>query len=316
MRALTLTTLAAAISTWSPEPASACSPPQCRRGAFVPGDATTIPANAPGLLWRPSFGETGWATPTDVRMTRTSDPGTALPFAALATPDGDYVLIPDAPLVTGDSYMLADTTTCAGEPNARVTFSVGPAAPRPTSLGIVVTDERATRGDLEIATAVGSCSTTVDAATLDVELTLSAEAQPWAALLLFETRVDDQRWIVSSAIGQSIPPGSTWMGRGRDRLFRACTPNEDATQDGLSSGAHDVEMRAALPGLTPIASATVPVELGCDPEDTEGGDVDVDVDSPNAGCASSGKGSLLGGLLVLGVIARRRRTRELSPARW
>jgi hypothetical protein len=292
-------------------PAEACSPPPCWPGAFVPGDASTIPANAPGLYWRPGRSGGGAASTTSsVRLTTVSAPSTALPFTATALPSGDYVIVPSAPLVEGTAYVLEDQSTCGGSAGSpRVTFTAGPAAPLPTSLGTVSTIGHGTRLGLEVATASGSCSTMIDAVTFSIELSPSAEAIPWSSLLLYETLVDDQPWAIQESINISSAPGESWKGRARDLLFRTCTPSPDASYPGMSPGTHDVAFRASLPGGQPISTPPSPVELMCDDVMPPGDEISPEDDSSN-GCASSTPAAsswILIGLVVL--FGRRCKTR-------
>src|SRR5687768_9105345 len=174
-------------------PADACSAPVCWPGAFVPGDGATIPANAPGLYWRPMAGQ-DQPDPSQVRLTRASDPLTPLDFASTQLPNGDYVLAPAAPLIEGEQYVLEDRSTCSGTAGPRVTFTAGAQAPLPASLGTLQLIGHGTPLELDVSTASGSCSTTVDAMTLSIELVRSADAEPWKDLFLYETLVDDQPW--------------------------------------------------------------------------------------------------------------------------
>ena len=287
-------------------PADACSAPLCWPGGFVPGDGTTIPQNAPGLYWRPVRNlSTGTAPdPASVTLTTLADPSTALPFTATALPGGDYVIVPDQPLVEGTTYVLEDLATCGGAPGPRVTFTAGPSAPLPTSLGTVSTDPHGLRGELEVATASGSCSTTIDAVSMSISLLPSTDAAPWMSLLLFETVVDDQPWKIQSSINFPPPPGGSWRGRGRDLVFRTCTPNLDASYPGMAPGGHPVAFRASLPNMQPISTPDLNVELMCDsitdPDPTDPSD-------DSGGCTSTTPTSSSLLLVAFAVLLRRRR---------
>ncbi len=283
-------------------PADACSRSVCWGGAFVPGDASTIPSNAPGLYWRPGSGESGAPSPASVRLTTVGAPGSALPFTATSLPGGDYVLVPAAPLVEGTSYVLEDLSICNGTARPRVTFTAGPSAPLPTSLGTVSTDPHGYRAEIDVATSVGSCSTTIDATLFGIALEPSAEAAPWMALLMFETVVDDQRWVAQESINVATSPGASWKGRGRDLLYRICTPNPDASYQGMSLGGHQVAFRASLPTAQPISAAPLGIELMCDLAP----DTDPDDDSA-VGCASSKPSSSSLILVAFAALLRRRR---------
>jgi uncharacterized protein (TIGR03382 family) len=288
----------------SSRPADACSPPMCWPGAFLPGDATTIPSNAPGLYWRPSRAGIAPSTLSTVRLTTTMAPTTALSFTATPLAGGDYVIVPDAPLVEGTSYVLEDLATCGGTAGPRVTFTAGPSAPLPASLGTMWTDPHGTRLDLEIATSAGSCSMTVDAETFGIGVTPSTDATPWMALLLFETVVDGQPWQIQESINYEPGPGESWKGRGRDLLFRICTPDTAASYTGMSSGGHAVAFRASLPGGQPLATPALGVELMCDPDPDP---KPVPLPEDDGGCSSTTPTSWAVILFAFAALRRRRR---------
>lgn len=235
-----------------------------------------------------------------MRLTTSAAPSTVLVFTATAQLNGDYVIVPDAPLVEGTSYVLEDLATCNGVAGPRVTFTAGPSAPLPTSLGTVTSDPHSRRAELDVATAAGSCSTTVDAEQFGIELAPNSGAAPWMALFLFETVVDTRPWAIQARINVATPPGASWQGRGRDLLFRVCTPNPDASYVGLAPAGHAVAFQASLPGALanpPLSTPAFDVELMCDsaPDPADG----------SAGCAAAQPSSA--GLLLLALFLVRRR---------
>src|SRR5262245_46524826 len=94
-------------------PAAACEPPPCWPGAFLPGEGATIPANTPGFEWHPMFALDPMPVddPANLAIYHEGevDP---IPFTMTALPDGDILLVPDAPLVENTSYYLTDTNHC------------------------------------------------------------------------------------------------------------------------------------------------------------------------------------------------------------
>jgi MYXO-CTERM domain-containing protein len=292
------------VAAATPRPADACSAPPCRLSSFVPADGTTIPANAPGLYWRPAASD---ASPANVRLTTVADPTTALPFTATKLPSGDYVIVPDAPLAAGTAYVLEDLMPCTFIPNnppVRNTFTAGPSAPLPQSLGGVSLIGHGIQGDLEVGTSDGSCSKTVDAVSISVQLEPSADAQPWLSLLLFQTLVDDAVWSAQRQINVPIAPGESWKGRGIDLLYRVCEEDTGNINRGLSVGGHRVQFRGALPGVaTELYSSDTSVELMCDSTDP---DPDDPLGNDGGGCSSSGAPSLLLALLALALLLARR----------
>lgn len=308
MRRLLLLSLPVILAI-SARPADACSAPQCWPGAFVPGDNATIPENAPGFYWRPSIASGQPADPSTVQLRDVADPGTSLGFTATQLPNGDYLLTPDAPLVAGARYALEDRSICNGT-TTHATFTAGPAAPLPTSLGSMGIIGHGNRLPIQVATASGSCSTEVDAEVLGIELVTSADATPWKDLLLYETIVDDQPWSNQASINAPVTPGQSWKGRGADTLYRICKPNADALQPGLAIGGHYVRFRATLPGAaTSLATSPTLIELMCDADPDE---EEENHPSDGGGCSSSTPASASFVLLALAFLlvtsSRRRRS--------
>ena len=290
----------------SSRPADACSLPQCLPGAFVPaGEGVTIPANAPGLFWRPSLTSGQPADPSTVRLTRYGDT-TAIPFTPVQELGStDWVLVPQQPFVEGTQYVLEESVECNGAPGARTVFTAGPSAPLPTTLGALRTTPHGNFQDLEVATASGSCSTTVGATVLSITLETSTNADRWKDLLLYETLVDGQPWVNQSTANARPSPGASWRGRGEDLLFRICEPNPDALYQGLAAGGHQVAFRATLPGSSvSLVTPEQALEVMCAarPDDTTGGKIDND-----AACSSTTPASGACVLFVLGLLLVRRR---------
>lgn len=294
----------ASLITAAPPDADACSPPVCADGFFSPGDGATVPANLPTMSWRPMRGfDASSADLGKVVLTSAAAPGTPLPFTATQLPGGLYEIVPDQPLTPG-AYVLADQNTCGSTVvGPMATFQVADAAPLPTSLGALVETKNLV-GPLVIA-ASASCSSEVEAHHIELELQLGPEAAAWGDALHFETLVDGEPWRASSSSVGEVPPGSSWRGRGVDRLYRVCkAPEDEDVAEGLSAGPHEVVMRATLRGSDiVVSSSSLTVELACPagPADPGG----------TGGCDAGGSGS--SGWLLLGVLAilgrRRRRSR-------
>jgi hypothetical protein len=291
-------------------PADACSAPQCWPGAFIPQDGAVIPENAPGFYFRPSLQGGAPGDASFVHLTADSDPSTSLAFTAVPQPNGDFVLVPDAPLLAGETYTLEDRTVCNGAA-LRSRFTAGPTAPLPSSLGAVNLIGHGIFAEIDVATSSGSCSTKVEATIAQITLDRSATAEPWKDLLLYETLVDDKPWINQASINVRTDPGESWLGRGTDLLYRVCKPNPDAAFQGLAVGGHNVRFRASLPGLanqTSLATPASPVEIMCaaNPgEEEEPGKPD------DGGGCSTGKPTTFGFLLcALGLVLTSRRWRR------
>lgn len=295
-----------------PRPARACSPPQCWPGYFTPGDAATVPANLPAIYWRPvSSSATGTAAdPSMVVLTAASDPQTPLPFTATALGNGDYLLVPDAPLVAGTDYAIIDHTPCGSTPDAgpHVTFHAVDAAPLPSSLGtLAIVDHH--EETFAVATAIGSCSSDVLADQARLELTPSSDALPWKDALHYQTAVDGQPWGASGSLNATYAPGSSWAGLAVDRLYHVCSTADDSLGPGLAAGAHQASMSATLPGsAVTLDAAAVPIDLECSGSGSgSGSNGPIGVPEDADGCNAGGSSSALLVLLVLGLRGRYRR---------
>jgi hypothetical protein len=221
---------------------------------------------------------------------------------------GGFALVPDQPLVAGTSYLLTDHNVCGDEDDGpfqldgpTAMFQVGPAAPLPTQLGSLHASAVAV-ASLQVS-ANASCDANVDAARATIELDFAAEAAPWRDVLQFETWVDGKPWTPSHSSVESRVPGTSWVGRGSDIVYRVCHVSDfdrpNVYNDGLAPGPHVVEMRAHLPGTAiEVRSDSVTVELACA----------ADAPADAGGCSAGGSPGW--GAVGLGaLLARRRRQR-------
>lgn len=257
--------LATGVALASPRPADACSAPACWPGAFVPGDQGRVPANLHGLYWRPMTGPASNSKPENVVLEDLAAPGVLLALTPEALDNGDYLLVPAAPLIEGKTYRLTDRSACmvTDEKGPQVTFSVGPSAPPPVSLGTLVAAPPAVV-KMDLATPSGSCFAEATVAQSSIELMASPSAAAWLDVLHFETFVDGQRWGYATTIRQSTPPGTSAAGRARDRIFEVCSSADPGVGTGLTAGKHTVTMRATLPGTSDVVTSTeVGVTLDC-----------------------------------------------------
>jgi hypothetical protein len=274
-----------------------------------------VPANLPALYWRPQRSNADGPAPDDparVVLVSADAPDEAIPLAATELANGDFLLVPEQQLVAGTRYELRDENPCEGslEVAPAVTFTAGPEAPLPSTLGALVTAEDGI-GSLTVATSSGSCEAPIDADRVDVAVELSPEAAPWRDALHFETLVDGATWGFRSSVTQLLAPGSSPVGRGADLLFHGCVLGADAAplEAGLPSGEHTVAMRATLPGadlVLEVGSATIDLDCGGSSGAPPGGD------EHDGGCtagAGSSAASLAGLALVGAALARRRRRR-------
>lgn len=318
MKATCLVLATASLALYQPGSARACSPPPCWPAAFVP-EHGKVPANLPGLFWRPMSGPAASADPGNVLLTTAAAPMTPIAFTAQPYLGGDYLLVPAAPLPEGN-YVLTDRNTCSatGQRGPQVAFTVGPAAPLPTDLGILIAPDPSV-AQLDLQTSTGSCSSRATADQLSFELVPSSSADVWRDALHFETLVDGQPWSYQTALNVAVPPGASPTGRGRDRVFSVCA-SDDKTLVGLAPGAHVVTMRGTLPGTKDVVtSSPLDVTLRCegappaplppmDPPD------DVTPGARDHGC-STGRPGAAAGLLVALLALRPRRRRRSTRAR-
>lgn len=283
--------------------AEACSPPPCWAGSFAPRAGATIPANAPGLLWRPMSTSDGQQLADPRRVTLTKEPDlTPLAFTPVTLEDGTVLIVPAEPLVDGARYTLSDGNECGftGTFGPRVTFDVGPAAPLPTRLGALRADEPV-RGPVAIETAAGTCTAQLEAVRVDVGIVADHGATPWLALLQFSTTVDGRAWRPRADLNQVVPLGESWVGFASDRVFTGCPATPD---NGIGVGAHVVTFEARLPGSDEVlVSEPLDIVLACD---ADGGDEDDD-GGEGGGCTAGGLGA--SPWLGLAVLALRRRRR-------
>ena len=244
----------------------------------------TVPANLPAFLWRP---ESGFDTPVEPNADDIvlREEGGATIAVTLAPVGGDlYAIEPTEELVPGASYSLQVPGGCEPAEPDTYDYVAGDAAALPGSLGTLALTEQAA-GSLEVATASGSCSTSIEATHATIELPLAPEARPWEDVFLYETWVDGERWFASASLPYGPELGASWVGRGTDRLYALCASDDPSVSPGLAEGVHTVEMRATLPGTeVALASTALMLELRCEGAPT----VDAGMAAPDAGPSGGG----------------------------
>lgn len=301
----------------------ACSGLPCGPGYLLPGPDGQVPANAPALLWMPSKDD--FAERPSLDPSVTGPDGQPVDFTIVGGPaTGPWQVRLNPPLQMG-LHVFRSESRCPVGPSEDQEFSfrVTPEAPRPTSLGAMRV-ARAFEGEIRLGTSGGSCDTAIVADTVDVEVDLAPEAEPWKDVLLLETLVDGEPWRPRGSIVQRVPAGASWVGRMRDRVYAVCSvPGAEPTERGVDEGLHTIEMVARLPGDEAFVIRSEPLsvmfECGSDPDPTPDPDVDdPDVDGPDggelagaeAGCrcvarpAAGSAGAIGLGLLLFGYIFR------------
>lgn len=97
-----------------------------------------------------------------------------------------------------------------------------------------------------LVAAAGGCQRSLSAVSLEVYAKGHA-LDRWLSVLLFDTVIDGkQDWKPIKIICSDVVPGSSWFGRGQDRLYTAC--GETGKDGGLDPGSHRVRMVVSLPG--------------------------------------------------------------------
>jgi len=288
-------------------PAVACSSAFiCNGTELLPPQGATVPANAVTPVWlrRPHSllppNDGGAPTVAEGKMYRLEE-GKAQPltFAAIAVEPATLVLPPFTSWDLGDgditfrqpvrrmtsSGPAFEQTTALIKLNdpvavgARLAFEfvecgttgelvrrefvVGDPAPVPTTLGKLAV--ALGRGMVTVSSV--ACSDDVDAAYADLSVMLSADAQPYEALLRYELLVDGtptSSYHAGVRANYTTTLGGSALGRGKDRLFSICPPPMMvADWESRPPGTYRVQMRALLPDGSAIATDEVTVNLAC-----------------------------------------------------
>lgn len=107
----------------------------------------------------------------------------------------------------------------------------------------------------------GRCRESFDVAYRHVEIDLDEGAKPWRDVLLWETRVEGGLWRPRSGSDEFLAPGASWVGRGRDRVYRLCESwrGYEPVLQGPKGEDWRIEVWATLPGEK-ASLATAPVD--------------------------------------------------------
>lgn len=228
---------------------AACEPLPCEPGYLLPSQGM-IPENGPPILWIPVRGY-GWPQPVPTAkptaLLKRDGTKVATHIGSL-TSLGGYLVRAKSGWKQGERYELKADNRCQIGSGAHLfsTFSISPPAPTPTKLGRL-TASPLESGLLKVGTDIGSCSVKARAVWVDVNLTLDQSSLPWEAVFEYETLVDGKKWLVSDSINTSPIPGSSWVGRGRDRIYTLCDPKSGGFE-GVAKGAHEIVLRGRVLG--------------------------------------------------------------------
>jgi hypothetical protein len=318
-------------------PAEACSAPVCEPDVKMPGPPRGggIPANVPALVL---FTDDAIVTSGDgaPRLLRAN--GDVVASSTVASSDDYHVwfVVPESPLVPGESYQLQARGECTTQSNssksAQFTFTAAAARPLPSATGTLTVGETG-RGSVQVAHPA-QCSSAIDAGYVRFHFTPAPELVPFLPWVRWTLDVDGTRW-ASTKYGTVLPDGTlaaplpreTYFGE--RRLFQvhaACGTTETYLDRGRTPGRHHATLRAVLANAP---SALPPVELdfeltcpgpGEPPPPTPQQPEPVtspDEKNPNGfGCSQAtgpGMGALVG-LLALGFLVRRGTRRVPSPS--
>lgn len=262
--------------------AEACSPPLACAGTELFPLGETVPANVAGVEWWWAWWDRATPDLGGLRMERYDDAAMAWQAVdfdvATDGPRERVTLRPRAPLAPSARYRVTAGSACAAPvPTPWREFRTAAAAPLPTTLGTLqalpATSANIPHGGFQ----PGICAYSARATTVEVTLAPSAEATPWAAMLVYEVRVDGAPFVGLVEYGSPMvrpAPGATHHGRGRARLAVICGPSTDPYHaghpfdrtQGLSEGEHTVVFRARVAGTeTVLETAPLTVYLPCLP---------------------------------------------------
>jgi MYXO-CTERM domain-containing protein len=284
--------------------------PACSNARPSPGPGQTIPANAPGLRFRPAlFNLLPTAGPN---LELLDDAGASLPI----TFSEDFWLVTlGAPLDANRTYRWRYLDVCTS-PTPRVddptkiqveaAFSTTDARPLPTSAGTLVVGQPV-RGHYQEGSGI---IVDRDVTALPVTLVPSAELQPFLPLAAAPSVKIDGEWVSSAEF--LLRAGDVEATRTILVLLR-CTasPSIDGPPK-VTLGRHNVSVATALPDGKVLSSEAVAVSFRCveSPTSVDLLDPDATVASNTGGCAMGAGGPRPSGALLLfalALLARRRR---------
>lgn len=310
----------------APRTGEACSCPSCPPARLVPSGE--VPANVPRFrLVHPAWGQGQpiEVTVVDLVEQRPIRIGLLLPNESGSE---SYFTIRE-PLVPGRTYQVRIAQPCGGiEREDVIDLFVGPERPLPHALGHLVPSPLT--ADQISLSAGAQCAALVSAHYVDLTLAFDPSAEPWATSFDLSTIVDDEPWAPRTSLCQLLEPGTSWLGRGVDRIFTTCGHDPPWVVPGLEPGRHTVQMRATLSHPDErivLETPLLEVELGCEvpeappepppepppespPQSASSGELATD--EPHCGCtaASWAPGSGSNWLLLLAVSALVRASRR------
>jgi hypothetical protein len=313
-----------------PNVARPCSPAPCYRGGHLLPDGP-FPARLRGLSWTPIRDRQPLEIDPDDIILMHGNERIRVTLEPQDLAESRFLIVPSVPFVESSTYSLELPITCAERSDARYfVLEPQPSAPLPSTLGTLnVSPVR--RGNLMVASTGGSCAVEVDAAYVDLTVEHAAEAEPWQNTFIYTTYVDGTRWAPQRSLTQESAAGSSWMGRGVDRIFAVCSSNNGTPPPpiALAPGRHEILIEGVTVGGGAHArSDMIVVDLTCteDPLPPDGGMEDpapadggvntgaLDETESGCGCRSTDCGEKYVSLLLMIAIVTRnlRRNRQRS----
>jgi hypothetical protein len=298
---LTLLALLTAADAWACTAPLVCKPKtSLTSGAQVPANAQAIPVLLPTPLQPPY-------EPVVPELRDVA--GKPVEVEAKDDAMGWTILRPVKGFSPASSYTLHLPSLCKDpsgsiEPPTDVTFTTGPTAPLPASLGTL--QLAALPVELvSVWTTTGSCTEAILAARGSIDFAAVGEFAPWRALARAEVRIDGASW-ANSAYGD-LPlageaPAYQPKGRTIHAFHVACATVPSSADAGLQPGLHHVELRIHIAGeandapdlagdLSVTCPSQPPVDAGSDSDTADGTDASVGADTATGGTAKPASSS-------------------------
>jgi hypothetical protein len=272
-----------------------------------------VPSNLPALVVRsPWYGTVITEGEGSPRLLRADGSPVAARVQGRGTNQPEYLVVPEAPLVPGESYRLEARGACASPDNSApvaATFTAGPALPLPDTSGLLEVVEQ-TRGMLQVTNGA-SCSARVDAAYARLRFQPLSALVPFLPWVHWRLEVNGQTWTTASygevgpdgTLLEDVPVGLPTRPRSLFQVHALCGESL-GSDEGVKPGLYHVMLYPTLAGPTPLAlpPAVANIHLRCPPKEEPA------APAPLWGCSQAGGGSVLGLAGLLALYLRRRRT--------
>ncbi len=290
----------------------ACSCSMPGLNTFQIGLDGLIPENAGGITWNASFASEDPADDIWVEQVD-GDTRTRVDFTVVSADENQYVIRPTSWAVNNIYRFHAETGEGdgndsgylyleVGERIQEVEIQVGPALDASYVSQLSVSGLAPSA--LSLLAKGGSCSDEFQGVALDLWMNIPRVT---SGGFNYTTLVDGEVWAPQTSLCTLVPPGESWVGRGRDRLVLACDSTLVEEAYRLESGSHTVTMEARLPGTDIVfTTETQTVELTC-PEPTVVDECPT-VEEASGGCQSTaGVSTWMPLLALIGLFGWRRR---------